>query len=353
MKRRISQLLAAFSGTTFFVPAAIFAENSEEKISAGTTEIALSENAQPEEIAVPEDERGLVDIYGDFLLTEIFTPARSLFLDGTNVVMPLYVFYSQRIPASTTKGGKISATTYGAGFSWQHVSPQESHIALSSIDLRRRDYRFTGTTERISPLGNAPFGSADSFNFFTWQEWVFDKENGHSLCGFFSGTLACEEHTAFKNGASAAIGFGVKQYFSRETAIWLGAALMYSRARERWQIFPFGMFNHAFSKNWNLRLGNGIQISWDTFGDDTFLLSSSLNYSGDTITIARGESWQGQAIPLSVTAQWNLTKELFVAFSTEALLWQKFRLWSGGSRTNYKFSADPTLDFSLQIGLRF
>lgn len=284
---------------------------------------------------------------------QIFTPARSLLFSGTTSVTPFSLIASVRFPAAISKGGQLMCSTYGLDVSWQHVSEEEKYIALMSLDYRRSDYHFSGTHRNISPNGRTPFAHIDSFSLFTWQEYIFDKDNGRAVAGFLSGLLESEDSCALRYGSSLAIGLGAKQYFSRDTAIWVGVNMSYSRTRERWQFFPFGIFNCALGHDLSLRLGNGAQISWDVGGENKWLLSLAANYGSETFSVGRGKNWQVQSIPLTLTAQWNLTKEIFVSLSVESLLWSKYRLWENGNRSSYHFSSDPTIGLALQAGLHF
>ncbi len=276
-------------------------------------------------------------------------PIRSLLFSGTNIITPLYVSYGQRFPASINKGGKISCATYGAGVSWTHVSSEEKYIALWTADYRRSDYHFSSS----APYGNKLFEHLDSFNVFTWQEYVFDKDNGRAVAGFLSGSLESEDTTSLKNGSSCAGGVGAKQYFSRETSLFLGVGTAYSRLRERWQVIPVLVFDCDLRKDLNLRLGNGAKITWDTFGDKVFLLSAEVSYGAETLTVGHGEHWQGQTLPVRFTGQWNITKEFFVALGVGTIAWSEYRYWENGSKKHERFHTDPSLELTLQAGFKF
>lgn len=282
---------------------------------------------------------------------EIYTPARRAFTRGTNSVMPFYAYYAQRLPASINKGGKLAASIYGTGVSWTHVSEEEDFIFLANMDYQRTDYRFSGMQNRA--FSGEPFSHVDMLKVFNWTEYVYDKANGRAIAGMISGTLFSADSTALSNGAHSAFAFGYKQYFSRTRSVWFGASVFYSRHRERWSAMPAILLDFTLSREWNLRIGNGAELTWDIDGKDEWLISAGISYEVDAITVGKGEVWYVQSAPLSLSVRHNFGKTFFVTAGVKTLLWTDYRLWKAGHETDAHFTVDPTVELSLQAGIRF
>lgn len=282
---------------------------------------------------------------------EIYTPARAAFMRGNNSVMPFYAYYAQRLPASINKGGKLAASTYGTGVSLTHVSAEEDFIFLANMDYQRTDYRFSGTQNWSLP--GEPFSHVDMLKVFNWTEYVYDRENGRAIVGMISGTLFSADSTSLSNGAHGAFALGYKQYFSRTRSVWLGASVFYSRHRERWSVLPAMVLDFSLSREWNLRVGNGVELTWDIEGKDEWLISAGLSYGFDAITVGKGEVWYTQSAPLTLSVRRNIGKNFFVTAGVKTLLWTDYRLWESGRETDAHFTVDPAVELSLQAGVRF
>lgn len=284
---------------------------------------------------------------------EIYTPARTALMRGTNTIMPFYGYYAQRLPASINRGGKLAASTYGTGVSWTRVAEDETLIMLTNMDYRRTDYRFSGNTGTLTPTGKAPFSHVDDLNLFNWTEYVFDKANGRAIAFLTSATFIASDSTAFSHGTHGAIGAGYKQYFSRTESLWVGLSAYYSRHRERWGVMPAIVLDFALRPDLNLRISNGAELTWDINARNEWILSAGINYASDCITVGNGESWYVQSAPLSLSARWNATENCFIAFGMKTIFWTDYRLWSGGHKTDSHFTVDPGVEFSVQAGIRF
>lgn len=281
----------------------------------------------------------------------IYTPARAAFTRGTNSVMPFYAYYGQRLPASTNKGGTLAASTYGTGVSWTHVTEDETLIMLMNMDYQRTDYRFSGAQNWHLPVD--PFSHVDELKLFSWTEYVYDKANGRAIAGAISGTLFSADTTSLSGGAHGTFALGYKQYFSRTRSIWLGASVFYSRHRERWSAMPALVLDFSLDREWNLRIGNGVEVTWDVDARNEWLISAGISYGFDAITVGRGEVWYVQNAPISLSVRRNIGKNFFMAAGTKAILWTDYRLWEGGHETDAHFTVDPAVEFSIQAGLRF
>lgn len=282
---------------------------------------------------------------------EIYTPARAAFTRGTNSVMPFYGYYAQRLPASINKGGRLAASVYGSGVSWTHVSEEEDFIFLANMDYQRTDYRFSGTQNWSRP--GDPFSHVDMLKIFNWTEYVYDKANGRAIAGMISGSLFSADTTSLSNGSNGTFALGYKQYFSRTRSVWAGASLFYSRHRERWCVMPVILMNLSLSREWNLRIGNGIEVTWDVGAENEWLISAGISYGFDAITVGRGEVWYAQSAPLALSVRRNLGKNFFLTAGMKTLLWTDYRLWEDGHETDAHFTVDPAVEFSLQAGIRF
>lgn len=281
----------------------------------------------------------------------IYTPARAAVMRGTNSVMPFYAYYGQRLPASINKGGKLAASVYGSGVSWTHVGAEEDIIFLANMDYQRTDYRFSGTPENL--LAGAAFKHVDMLRIFNWTEYVYDKANGRAIAGMISGSLLSSDSTSLSSGTHGAFALGYKQYFSRTRSVWLGASVFYSRHRERWSAMPAILLDFALSPDLNLRIGNGAEITWDVDAKNEWLLSAGISYGFDAITVGRGEVWYAQSIPLSLSVRRNIGKNFFVTAGAKTFLWTDYRLWEGGHESDFHFSISPSVELSLQAGVRF
>lgn len=287
---------------------------------------------------------------------KIYTPARASVRIEQNLITPFYAYYSQRLPSSLSTEGKMASSTYGAGFSWRFVHPEKTRIALSNFDWRRTDYRFSGGA-------HAPFEHTDSLRATTYQEFI-NPESGRALVAILSGSAATDDHTALSGGLECFLGLGGKQYFSEETAATVGLAAVYRRNRERWFAYPLFMFDWRISPNLNFRAANGLTLTWDVGGDDAFLVDFSVSYENSSFSVdeekdadspyyGRKGAYAEQSVPVSVTGTWNFTENLFLSAGITLDTWSKYRLYRGGHKTSDKFSTDPTLEFSFQLGFRF
>lgn len=281
----------------------------------------------------------------------IYTPARAAFTRGTHSVMPFYAYYAQRLPASINKGGKLAASTYGTGVSWTHVADDEELICFINMDYRRTDYRFSGAQNRQLP--GEPFANVDMLKIFNWTEYVYDKANGRAVAGVISGSLFSADSTSLSNGTHGVLALGYKQYFSRTRSAWLGASVFYSRHRERWCMMPALSLDFSLDREWNLRIGNGAEITWDVDAKNEWILSAGISYALDSITVGRGEVWYVQSAPLALSARRNIGKNFFVTAGVKTYLWSDYRLWKGGHETDIHFTVDPAVELSLQAGIRF
>lgn len=281
----------------------------------------------------------------------IYTPARAAVMRGTNSVMPFYAYYAQRLPAALNKGGKLAASIYGTGVSWAHVSETESLIFLANLDYQRTDYRFSGTRDGMFP--GEPFAHVDMLKFFNWTEYVYDKANGRALAGMVSGSLLSADSTSLSNGTNGVFALGYKQYFSRTRSLWLGASVFYSRHRERWSVMPAVLIDFSLSKEWNVRVGNGVEITWDIEAKNEYLLSAGISYGVDAITVGHGETWYVQSVPIALSLRRNFGEKFFICAGMKTFLWSDYRLWEAGQETDAHFTVDPSVELSLQAGVRF
>lgn len=279
----------------------------------------------------------------------LYSPARTAIMNGTNSVMPFYGYVSHRFPASINRGGKLSATAYGSGVAWDFISKEEKFISVTNFDFRRTDYDFSGTPNALGE----PFSHVDSFKFFDWSEYVFDKENGRSLAFLASGALISSDTTATGHGAHGLFGVGLKQYFSRTESICAGLIVSYSRHRERWTLVPMVLFDYSPTRELNLRVGNGVDLTWDVGGKNEWLLRVGVAYSTDCITVGDGECWYTQSAPFALTARRNIGKNFFVTAGLTTILWSDYRYWEGGHKRDAHFTVDPAVQLSIQAGVRF
>lgn len=298
--------------------------------------------------------RNLPDSY-DFLgwWEYFYSPARRAIERGTNTVMPAYGSAAVRFPSSVNRGGEISSFAFGAGASWTFVSEEEKFVSVSNLDFQRTDYRFSGTPETLSPVGSDPFSHVDSLKAFNWSEFVFDKANGRALAFLAAASFAAADSTASSHGVNASLGFAYKQYFSRTTSVCGGVLCAYSRHKERWTILPLVLVDYAPTRDVNMRLGNGINLTWNVGGKDEWILSAGVSYSGECIAVADGEYWYTQSVPASLVARRNLGKNFFVSLGMSALLWTDYRYWANSHKTDFHFTSETALAISLQAGLRF
>ncbi len=287
---------------------------------------------------------------------KIYTPAREQIRVREHLITPFYGYYAQSLPASLSSGGKMAYSTYGTGCSWRYVHPEKTRIALTSLDYRRTDYRFSGGAA-------TPFSHTDSLRMSSYQEFI-NPATGAAAVAVLSGALAAEDGTALSDGASGMIGFAGKQYFSETTSVMLGAAAMYRIDRERWYFVPLFSFDWRIRPNWNLRALNGLTLTWDTSGEEKFLVDFSVSYESSSFAVGeeRGASapysgksgaYRCESVPVTVAGTWNLSKNLFLSAGVSLHAWSEFRQYRDGHKTEEKFTTDPSLAFFIQGGIRF
>ena len=293
---------------------------------------------------------------GDSSGKKIYTPARSAVRVREHLITPFYALCAQRLPSSLSDGGKLASTSWGSGFSWRYVHPEKTRISLTTADWLRTDYRFSGGRA-------APFKHTDSFSATTYHELINPK-TGLALVGIASATAAAEDRTALSKGVGGFAALGAKQYFSESTSVTFGLSALYRFDRERWFLYPFVSFDWSISENLNLRMLNGLSLTWDVNGDDTFLLDLSANYRTSAFAVEAerddaspyfGEhgAYYEQRVPVSLTGTWNLTENLFVNAGVTLIAWSKYRLYRNGHDAAENFTADPTVEFVLQAGVKF
>ena len=286
----------------------------------------------------------------------VYTPARAALRVQEHLITPFYAYYSQRLPSSVSGGGKMASSTYGTGFSWRFVHPEKTRIALTNFNYRRTDYRFSGGR-------GAPFEHTDSLYASTYQEFI-NPDTGFALVGMLTGALAAEDGAGLEEGFGGVLAAGCKQYFSETTSLTLGVATLYRFDRERWFCYPFVSFDWRLAPTLNLRLLNGASLTWDVFSDESFLLDFSVNYQTSAFAVARDRdrasahygktgAYYEQSVPVTVTGTWNVSENLFLSVGISLNTWTKYRLYRSGRETDEDFSTAPTLELSLQAGLRF
>lgn len=316
-------------------------------ISAGTlfAGYGSANETVAESFSVAEDEIG-----------KVYTPARAGVRVNQNLITPFYAYYGQSLPAALSTGGKMASSTYGTGFSWRYVSPEKTRISLSNFDYRRTDYRFSGGSK-------VPFEHTDSLRAMTYQEFI-NPDNGFAWVGTMSLSLAAEDKTSLSDGLSGFLGLGCKQYFSETTAVMLGAGAVYRHERNRWYVFPLFSFDVRLTPNLNLRLLNGATLTWDVGGKNEFLVDFFVSYEADAFAVEDSRetlspdlgkdcAYYTQRVPVGITGTWNFSENLFFSAGVAVNTWSKYRLIRDGHKTDEKFTTDPTLEFSLQAGIRF
>lgn len=283
---------------------------------------------------------------------EVYTPARSAVRIRENLITPFYAFCGQTLPAAISGGGKIASSTYGTGFSWRYVKPDKSRISLTNFDYRRTDFRFSGTDVP------APFEHTDALSAMTYQEFI-DPETGRALVAIFGAALSAEDGAELGDGFGGMASVAFKQYFSEETAGMLGASIVYRPERERLYFYPVAAFDWRISPNFNLRVLNGAELTWDIDASDEFLVDFSVLYESSAFAVARDDfsdekgAWREQRVPISVAGTWNVSENIFINARISLIAWSEFRQFRDGGKTDEKFRADPTLAFSVQVGFRF
>lgn len=328
--------------------------SAEESVPADEPAVPAAKENVP---AKAGDAAGTPSAERAFDVREIYTPARSDVSIRQNLITPFYAFYSQALPASVSSGGKIASSVYGTGFSWRYIHPEKKRIALSNLDYRRTDYRFSG--------GNAPapFRHTDSVRASTYQEFI-NPDVGFAVVATCAGSFSAEDRADLADGFGGFAGLGCKQYFSEKTSLTLGCTAIYRRDRERWFFFPFLVIDWSITENLNLRAVNGVTLTWDVFGNDAFHLGFAVEYSGTTFVVeketdaasphfGRDGAYYEQSVPVSVTGTWNVSESFFVSAGVTLDAWSKYRLYRGGHDTGETFSVDPAVEFSLQAGFRF
>ena len=286
----------------------------------------------------------------------VYTPSREQLRLREHLITPFYAYYAQGLPAAVSSGGKMAYSTYGTGCAWRYIHPEKTRIALTSLDYRRTDFRFSGNTE-------TPFRHTDSVRVSTYREFI-NPDNGLALAAILSGSMAAEDGTALSDGACGFIGIACKQYFSETTSVSLGVSGAYRTDRERWYCIPFVSVDWRITPNWNLRTLNGLTLTWDIHGDNKFLVDFSLNYEDTAFAIGEEKNtasphceesgaYRRQSVPVSVSGTWNFSENLFLNLGIALNTWSKFRLYRDGNKTDESFTTDPSLEFSLQAGWRF
>lgn len=282
----------------------------------------------------------------------VYTPAREQVRAREHLITPFYAYYAQGLPAGLSSGGKMAYSTYGTGCAWRYVHPEKTRIALTSLDYRRTDFRFSGGAA-------TPFRHTDSVRASTYQEFI-NPDNGLALAAIVSGSMAAEDSVALSDGASGLFGLACKQYFSETTSVALGLSALYRTDRERWFCAPFVSVDWRIAPNWNLRTLNGLALTWDVHGSNAFLIDFSVNYedsafavdTADDAAASRG-AYRRRSVPVSISGTWNFSENLFFNLGITLNTWSEFRFYRNGNRTDEKFTTDPTLEFSLQAGWRF
>ncbi len=250
----------------------------------------------------------------------------------------------------------MASSSYGTGFSWRYVHPEKKYLSFTTADFLHTDYRFTGGRK-------APFRRTDAVNATTYHELI-NPHTGLAGIAAASFTAATSDRASMTDGFSGFAMLGAKQYFSEATSFSLGLSAAYEPCRERWYFYPFCSFDWCISENVNLRLLNGVSLTWDTDGDNSFLLDFSLIYHAFSFSAEterdsssryydKSGVYREQCIPLSVTGTWNFTENLFVSAGVSFLLWNNFQLYRDGHKTEEKFTADPTVEFVFQAGVKF
>lgn len=285
-----------------------------------------------------------------------YPPARAAVRVREHLVTPFYVLCAQRLPASLSGGGKMASSSYGAGFSWRYVHPEKKRIAFTTADFLHTDYRFTGGRD-------APFRRTDAISATTYHELI-NPHTGLAGVGVASFTASTSDRAAMSDGFGGFFALGAKQYFSEKTSVALGVSALYRFDRERWFFYPFFTFDWSISENLNLRLLNGVSLTWDVGGDNSFLLDFSLNYRTSAFAAEvehdaaspyfdKSGAYREQSVPASLTGTWNVTENFFVSAGVTLLVWNKFRLCRAGHNTSEKFTVDPAVEFVLQAGVKF
>lgn len=316
---------------------------------AGAATTLFAGESAPDDAFVPV---GGVISRSDSSPEKFFTPARATVRIRRNLITPFYASYAQSLPASISTGGKLAASVYGTGASWRYVAPDKTRVALTSVDYRRTDFRFSGGN------GYAPFAHMDSIRATTYQEFI-NPENGRALVGFLSGSAAADDRADLADGAGCFVGLAGKQYFSEETSVMLGVSASYNCARERWYFYPIFSIDWSIAKNLNLRTLNGLTLTWDVGGENVWLVDFSVGYETQAFAVATGTddgasgAFYRKRVPVGVAATWNISENFFVGAGITLDAWSEFRRYRSGHKTSEKFSTDPTLEFSLQAGIRF
>ncbi len=302
---------------------------------------------------------------GDFLRAEApsphgvgkyYPPARAAVRVREHLVTPFYVLFAHQLPSSISGGGKMASTSYGSGFSWRYVHPEKKRLAFTTADFLHTDYRFTGGRA-------APFHRTDAINATTYHELI-NPHTGLAGVGAASFTAATSDRAAMSDGIGGFVALGAKQYFSEETSATLGVAALYCFDRERWFFYPLFSIDWSLSENVNLRVLNGVSITWDTGGDNFFLLDFSLIYRTSAFAaeverdaaspyFEKSGAYREQCVPASLTGTWNFTENFFVSAGVTCLVWNKYQLCRDGHKTSEKFTADPTVEFVIQTGVKF
>ena len=290
-------------------------------------------------------------------LGSVYTPAREQIRVREHLITPLYVYYAQSLPAALSSGGKMAYSTYGTGCAWRYVHPEKTRVALSSLDYRRTDYRFSGSSV-------APFEHTDTLRATTYQEFI-NPNNGLAAVAILSGSLSAEDAVALSDGASGMFGVACKQYFSETISVMLGASALYRIDRARWYFVPIFSFDWKISQNLNLRSFNGLTLTWDIGGKNEFLVDFSVAYESSAFAVEVHQdsampnrrndngAYRTERVPVTIAGTWNFSENFFLSGGIVLNTWSEFKFYRDRHKTSEKFDTDPTLEFFLQAGCRF
>lgn len=253
---------------------------------------------------------------------------------------------SQNVPVNIGDGGKISKTEFSVEAGAFYVNPSETYIAILELGFEREDYHFSGVS--------APFSDVDRVKFFTWQEFVYDNSNGRAAAGMLSFGSNTAENASFADGSVLTLGLGVKQYLSREEFVWLGAVAAYSRLRERMYYLPVFILNLNLDEKLTLNISNGAELIWIPDDEKRWEISCGVRYELGEFQVGKHEGWQTDRVPIDFKVKHYFTKRFYVAGTASLLAWQRYRRWEHGDKQHStEFTADPTVEFAIEAGLKF